>query len=915
SADFATDDTAPVINGSLNQPLADGEIAELYRDGKRLGQLVTNGTTSWTFNDSGLTDGNHSYIVRITDRAGNYVDSEEWVLKVDTTVPTTVAKVTDLTTTDTTPIISGELNAALKNGEYLTVTVNGKTYTSEKGGAVVVDPDSHTWYLQVPDFDALAVKAGGYDVATLVRSSAGNGNTTGTLHGNLTITEDASMVPAWKFTTAGSAYTGAFTLNDDGLWTILSNQQIASSSGQNSYTVSSNFDITGSYTSGTFADINRDGLSDILAMGTSYSTMRQLTNDGNGTYENITIPRSNMGADIWYGSIVAIDFQGDGYLDFIIGDAGNPSNLDSSTLFRNTNGTLNGESTSTANTKFKADEIVGNYTSGIEVSGVDLNNDGKVDIVLHTSNVTSGGKGDYSLSTMFNQGNGSFKWGQNFINTMYSGGGSGAADNAVSMTWADFNGDGSMDLFMGMTRSSTVGGLMLNDKSGNLGALQAIGTANSDKFGGNVSIAVDWNHDGKMDIIKLATTTQSYLYTNGGIVNNNLSFTASKFGDASSSRVASAALVDYDWDGKQDLLIMRQNGKVELQRNTNDVADGTAIHLKIVDSQGINAYFGNTVKLYDSNNQLVSAQVLNAQSGMGINDSSALLSFYGLKADEIYRAEMVYQINGVPKTTTWDGLTAGAAHDNYAVTAEAGTGKHEGTLTGTGYNDTFIADTGTYTYKGAGGWESQSDHETWSATGGMDIVDFRNSTVGITADLSKGTAQSTGYNTSTFTDIEGIAGSAHDDVITGNSGNNLFEGRGGNDTFNIGNGGHDTLLYKLINAADATGGNGHDTVNGFTVGTWEGTADSDRIDLRELLSDSGYTGTGSAHYVDGVATLDASAGNILDFIKVTTDGSSTTIHIDRDGSGGNFNPTDVVTLNGVQTDLATLLANHQLLVV
>ncbi|WLD32098.1 Ig-like domain-containing protein [Enterobacter cloacae subsp. cloacae] len=87
----------------------------------------------------------------------------------------------------------------------------------------------------------------------------------------------------------------------------------------------------------------------------------------------------------------------------------------------------------------------------------------------------------------------------------------------------------------------------------------------------------------------------------------------------------------------------------------------------------------------------------------------------------------------------------------------------------------------------------------------------------------------------------GINGSDFDDVITGNSGDNQFEGRGGNDTFNIGSGGHDTLLYKLLNASDATGGNGHDVVNGFTVGTWEGTADTDRIDLRDLLSDSGYT--------------------------------------------------------------------------
>jgi hypothetical protein len=99
------------------------------------------------------------------------------------------------------------------------------------------------------------------------------------------------------------------------------------------------------------------------------------------------------------------------------------------------------------------------------------------------------------------------------------------------------------------------------------------------------------------------------------------------------------------------------------------------------------------------------------------------------------------------------------------------------------------------------------------------------------------------------------------------------------------------------------------------VGTWEGTADSDRIDLRELLQGSGYAGDASAHYINGVAQLGAGAGNIGDYIKVVQNGSSTEIQIDRDGKGGVFDPTTVVTLNGVQTDLATLLANHQLLVI
>ncbi|MDV5251631.1 Ig-like domain-containing protein [Enterobacter hormaechei] len=907
-ASVATDDNSPVINGTLNRAPDSGEIVQLYRDGVLLGQVTMNGAASWYFQDSGLNDGNHVYMLRVTDLAGNFTDSDDFVLKVDTSIPTTTVTINPQTTTDSTPILSGLVSAGLTNGEYVVITVNDKTYTSETGGAVVVDPENNTWYLQLPDGDALSVK--NYDVTAQVKSSAGNGNTAGLTTGSLIVGSEESLTPAWSFTAANYSYSASYMLDSDGLWTIMANQQFASAntSSRNAYTVSGNFSMTGSYTTGTYADINRDGLADVLAEGTSYSYMVQLINNGDGTYTSSTL--TNMGAAVWYGAVVAIDIKGDGYTDFVIGDAGGP---DSSTVMLNNNGTLTGSSKSGTYSSFVSGSTVGNYNSLIETSGVDLNNDGKVDIAQHTTN----GGNNYALSTMFNQGNGSFTWGQNFTNTMYSGYGSAAASNAVSMTWADFNGDGYMDLYMSMSRTSSGtsqgGVLMLNDGSGNLLAGTAVGTATTDKFVGNVSVAVDWNLDGHMDIIKLANSGQSYLYTNDGLA-GTASFTASKFSTATSTQVSGAALLDYDWDGAQDLLIFRQNGTVLLERNTNTVAPGTALHLKIVDSEGINAFFGNTVQLYNAAGQLVASEIINAQSGIGINDSSSLISFYGLDPSETYHAVLVRAVNGVSSNVTWDGLTAGDGKESYALTAEAATGGHQGTLTGTGYNDTFIAEAGTYTYNGSGGWTTTSEHDTWSSTGGMDVVDYRNATSGVTIDLGRSTAQSTGFDTATLVNIEGINGSDYDDVITGNSGYNQFEGRGGNDTFNIGSGGHDTLLYKLINASDATGGNGSDVVNGFTVGTWEGTADTDRIDLRDLLSDSGYTGTGSASYVNGVATLDSSAGNIADYIRVVQNGSNTEIQVDLDGTGGQFSPTTLVTLNGVQTDLATLLANHQLLI-
>ena len=888
----ATDDNSPLINGTLNRAPDDGEIVQLYRDGVLLGQVTMNGSASWSFQDNGLSDGNHTYIVRVTDRAGNYTESDGFVLNVDTSIPTTTAAITAQTTSDTTPIVSGTVSADLVNGEYLVVTVNGKTYTSQTGGAVVVDPDHNTWYLQIPDGDVLSVAS--YSVTAQVKSSAGNGNTTGTATGSLVI-DTTSVNTDWA-TTAGNSNNSTMTLgmNSSGLWNIIANGQSYSSSDSSTYAGNTLTNTRNYYVvSQTAADFDRNGTQDIFATETTYSGSTQVM----WTYDGSTYNASQlaMGTTIWYGGVIAYDKTGDGYLDLAYGDSG----ADSITYLINNNGVLSPDGT------YGGAGFWGQFTTMREISGVDINNDGTVDVVQHTNR-----SGAYSLTVINNNGNGTLSIGQNLTNVFVAN--ASNTTTAASMTWADFNGDGYMDLYLGSSYNNNGGVIYYNDGTGKLSATKSAVEA-SNASAGYLSVAVDWNGDGQMDIIKLSTyggSQTATLFTNNGY---GSTWTSSQLASGIAYATGVAA-VDYNWDGAQDLLVSQQNGKVVLVQNSKTIADGTAMHLHIVDSEGINAYYGNTVNLYNAAGVLVASQIINAQSGIGSNDTSALVSFYGLDPNETYSAEILKITNGVSDNVTWSGLEAGNGKEGYVLTAEAATGGHSGTITGTGYNDTFIAEQGTYTYNGSGGWTTHSDHDTWSNTGGMDVVDYRNATSGVTVDLRLSTAQNTGFGTTRLLNIEGINGSDYDDVITGNSGDNRFEGRGGNDTFNIGSGGHDTLLYKLINASDATGGNGHDVVNGFTVGTWEGTADTDRIDLRDLLSGSGYTGTGSASYVNGVATLDSSAGNISDYIRVVQNGSNTEIQVDLDGTGGQFSPTTLVTLNGVQTDLATLLANHQLLI-
>ncbi|EEW5183831.1 Ig-like domain-containing protein [Escherichia coli] len=886
SSSQATDDTTPLLNGVLSAPLASGEVVYLYRNGLLLGAVTMVGALNWTYSDSGLVSGAYTYSARVVDLAGNITSSSDFVLTVDTSIPTTLAQITSQTTRDTTPIISGVITAALASGQYVEVVINGKTYTSEPGGAVVVDPAHNTWYVQLPDTDALTVSATAYTVTAQVKSSAGNGNNANISNGTVTVNAAIDYTPTWTTASKTTAWGLTYGLDSHGMWTVLANQQVMQSTDPLTWskTALTLYQSGNNYATSSIADYDRNGTGDLFITRDDYGTgyINGFTNNGDGTFSSAI--QVTVGTLTWYGSIVAFDKEGDGYLDFWIGDAGGP---DSNTFLWNNAGTLVGNST-TSNSGGSATVggAVTGYLSLNEGSGVDLNNDGRIDLVQHTYNLNN----YYTLSSLINQGNGTFVWGQNTTNTFLSGAGSGAMSSSVSMTWADFDGDGDMDLFLPASQGRANYGSLLFNTNGVLGCPVAVG-ATATTYASQFSLAVDWNHDGLMDIARIAQTGQSYLYTN---VSNASNWTQSALGGSQSGTTSGVAAMDYDWDGAVDVLVSKQSGSVFLSRNTNTVSYGTSLHLRITDPNGINVYYGNTVKLYNSAGVLVATQIINPQSGMGVNDTSALVNFYGLNAGETYNAVLIKSTgttaSNIDQTvnTSWGGLQATDATHAYDLSAEAGTASNNGKFVGTGYNDTFFATAGTDTYDGSGGWVYSSGTGTWLANGGMDVVDFRLSTVGVTANLSSTAAQATGFNTSTFTNIEGISGSNFNDILTGSSGDNQLEGRGGNDS---------------------------DVVNGFTVGTWEGTADTDRIDIRELLQGSGYTGNGKASYVNGVATLDAQAGNIGDFVKVTQSGSDTIVQIDRDGTGGTFATTNVVTLTGVHTDLATLLANHQLMVV
>src|SRR5690606_30859719 len=192
--------------------------------------------------------------------------------------------------------------------------------------------------------------------------------------------------------------------------------------------------------------------------------------------------------------------------------------------------------------------------------------------------------------------------------------------------------------------------------------------------------------------------------------------------------------------------------------NLNQVEDGTSLHLRIVDHEGFNVFYGNTVQLFDSAGNLVATQILNPQSGVGTNDSTGIVHFYGLSHHETYTVALLRTVNGVSQDVsgvaslsggaanlstvevvnrTWTGLRPGASNGAYVLSAESDTAVNHGSYAGTGYNDTFFHSAGNDTFAGGGGWSiGIAGAPVWSADGGMDIVDYGAATGPLTVDLS-----------------------------------------------------------------------------------------------------------------------------------------------------------------------------------
>jgi hypothetical protein len=291
------------------------------------------------------------------------------------------------------------------------------------------------------------------------------------------------------------------------------------------------------------ADFNGDGIDDVAVTNISTGSVTVFTGSGKGYFNaGKTYP-----TPIIYGNIAAGDVNGDGVKDIVVTRSIQSPVTDAydvSVLLGNADGTFRSAISS---------KVLGgpaSYTYNRQSFAVDVNHDGKADLIGYWGVALGKGDGTFSAPKPFpsqalpvialavgdinHDGNEDIMVGQySTSSTIYTlvgdGHGNFTVKNAEKLNYtrpqlnalalADINGDGSLDLIYEYTASPSIGAydrivVERNDGSGTFG--NATGVRLPYMGGAYDTLLVDdFNRDGKMDILDVMAGGSVYQPTTG----------------------------------------------------------------------------------------------------------------------------------------------------------------------------------------------------------------------------------------------------------------------------------------------------------------------------------------------------------------------------------------------------------------
>jgi PKD repeat protein len=296
------------------------------------------------------------------------------------------------------------------------------------------------------------------------------------------------------------------------------------------------------------ADLNGDGLADLVTANESGSSITVLLATGNGTFApGVTI---SVGVNVGPKSIAAADLNRDGKIDLVVAQT-----LASgvAVLLGNGDGT------------FQAPRNFATGSGPRAVALGDLNGDGKPDLLV-TCDYTQ------ALEVYMGNGDGTFSVKKSYAMQV----------NLPDIKLADLNGDGKLDVAIANYNGQNIS-VLLNNGDGTLGPIARYSAPNSVR---GIACA-DLNHDGKIDLVSANFLSNNVsVFLNQGAGTFVLSQTI-----ATEFHPTNVAVADLNHDGNLDIVAVNSvsnsvsvmlgsaNGTFSLARNFSGGAGPQALAL------------------------------------------------------------------------------------------------------------------------------------------------------------------------------------------------------------------------------------------------------------------------------------------------------------------------------------------------
>jgi len=280
------------------------------------------------------------------------------------------------------------------------------------------------------------------------------------------------------------------------------------------------------------ADVDGDGIPDIVSANNNDGTVSVLSGKGDGTFK----PAVNYPIGGFPQGLLLVDFNGDGKLDIAAGTAGSGVNT-VSVLLNQGNGT------------FGAARNTPCPSANFFLTAYDFNSDGKQDVVVNDAFGTE-------IAVLLGKGDGTFTWSHTYA----------VAGSPTALIVTDFNNDGIADIMVASGNDAFLGP---DTGSGNISVLLGNGdgtfrgTALYNAGSGAKAAAIaDFNKDGDADVVVSSPFGNPAVQFFKG--NGDGTFAAG----TSIPQFSSANFVvtaDFDGDGNPDIAVTG-NGSVQVSR-------------------------------------------------------------------------------------------------------------------------------------------------------------------------------------------------------------------------------------------------------------------------------------------------------------------------------------------------------------